>query len=70
MKNICIVCGNEFDAIKSTKKYCSQKCNNEMRRIRYAENKKIQENNLAIIEKNLKLEWGNNYDISNFRYAR
>lgn len=44
MKNICIVCGNEFDAIKSTKKYCSQKCNNEMRRIRYAENKKTQEN--------------------------
>ena len=34
------------------------------------ENKKIQENNLAIIEKNLKLEWGNNYDISNFRNTR
>lgn len=39
MKNICIVCGKEFEAIKSTKKYCSQECNNKARRIRYAENK-------------------------------
>ena len=39
MKNICVVCGKEFEAIKSTKKYCSQECNNKARRIRYAENK-------------------------------
>lgn len=39
MKNICIICGKEFDAIRSTKKYCSQECNNKARRIRYAEHK-------------------------------
>lgn len=39
MKNICAVCGKEFEAIRSTKKYCSQECNNKARRIRYAENK-------------------------------
>ena len=39
MKNICVICGKEFDAIKSTKKYCSQECNNKARRIRYAEQK-------------------------------
>ena len=40
MKNICIICGKEFDAIKSTKKYCSNQCANLARRIRYAEQKK------------------------------
>lgn len=39
MKNICIICGKEFDAIKSTKKYCSQECSNKARRIKYAEKK-------------------------------
>lgn len=39
MKNICIICGKEFDAIRSTKKYCSQECSNTARRIRYAEHK-------------------------------
>lgn len=40
MKNICTVCGKEFEAIKSTKKYCSKECNNQARRIRYAQIKK------------------------------
>ena len=40
MKNICTICGKEFDAIKSTKKYCSTECANLARRIRYAEQKK------------------------------
>ena len=40
MVNTCIICGKEFEAIKSTKKYCSQECNNKARRIRYQENKK------------------------------
>lgn len=39
MKNICVICGKEFDAIKSTKKYCSKECNNMARKIRYAERK-------------------------------
>lgn len=40
MINICVICGKEFEAIKSTKKYCSQDCANEARRIRYNERKK------------------------------
>lgn len=36
VKNICVVCGKEFEALKSTKKYCSIECNNKMRRIKYA----------------------------------
>lgn len=40
MKNICIICGKEFEAIKSTKKYCSKECANQARRIRYAQQKK------------------------------
>ena len=40
MKNICVVCGKEFEAIKSTKKYCSDECRNAARRQRYQENKK------------------------------
>jgi hypothetical protein len=40
MINTCVICGKEFEAIKSTKKYCSQECNNKARRIRYQENKK------------------------------
>lgn len=30
MINKCIVCGKEFEAIKSTKKYCSRSCENKM----------------------------------------
>lgn len=40
MINKCIVCGREFEAIKSTKKYCSIECQNTMRRQKYAEQKK------------------------------
>lgn len=36
MINICVVCGKEFEAIKSTKKYCSKDCENRMRREKYA----------------------------------
>ena len=28
----CVVCGKEFEAQKSTKKYCSTECSNAMRR--------------------------------------
>ena len=34
MTNICTVCQKEFDAIKSTKKYCSDDCMNKARRER------------------------------------
>ena len=37
MINKCIVCEKEFEAQKSTKKYCSKECMNAMRRIKYAE---------------------------------
>ena len=37
MINKCIICGNKFEAIKSTKKYCSIECQNAMRRQKYAE---------------------------------
>lgn len=39
MINKCVVCGKEFEAQKSTKKYCSKECQNAARRIKYAENK-------------------------------
>lgn len=39
MINKCIVCGEEFEAIKSTKKYCSKDCEKAMRRQKYAEKK-------------------------------
>lgn len=41
MINKCVVCGKEFEAIKSTKKYCSNKCQNAMRRQKYAERERI-----------------------------
>ena len=41
MINKCIVCGNEFEAIKSTKKYCSIECQNAMRRQKYAERERM-----------------------------
>lgn len=37
MINKCVICEKEFEAQKSTKKYCSKECMNQMRRIRYAE---------------------------------
>lgn len=39
MINICTVCGKEFEAQKSTKKYCCQECMNKARRIKYANTK-------------------------------
>ena len=33
----CVVCGKEFEAQKSTKKYCSNECLNASRRKKYAE---------------------------------
>ena len=35
MKNICVICNKTFDAIKSTKKYCSNECRNQARREAY-----------------------------------
>lgn len=39
MINKCVVCGKDFEAIKSTKKYCSNDCLNAMRRKKHAEAK-------------------------------
>lgn len=39
MKVKCVICNTEFEAIRSTKKYCSDECNYKARRIR--ENKKV-----------------------------
>lgn len=39
MINTCVICGKKFEAIKSTKKYCSTECSNASRRERYAESK-------------------------------
>ena len=44
MINKCIVCEKEFEAIKSTKKYCSIDCQNAMRRQKYAERERIPKN--------------------------
>lgn len=43
VKVICVVCGKEFESIKSTKKYCSDNCRNEARRIKYAEQQVLKE---------------------------
>ena len=37
---ICVVCGKEFQAQKTTKKYCSKDCENAMRRKKWAERPK------------------------------
>lgn len=39
MINICVICNKEFEAIKSTKKYCSKECENTARRIKYRQAK-------------------------------
>lgn len=39
MKVICKICGIEFEALKSTAKYCSNNCRNKMRRDKYADRK-------------------------------
>ena len=41
MINKCVVCGIDFEAIKSTKKYCSLDCQNAMRRQKYAERERF-----------------------------
>lgn len=51
MKNICVICNKEFDAIKSTKKYCSDDCRNAARRITYANRPKKEKNNFLMPEK-------------------
>lgn len=60
MKVICTVCQKEFEAQKSTKKYCSKECTNAARRKRYAEakakgldphHKKLQEKECLICKK-------------------
>lgn len=54
MKVKCVVCGKDFEAIKSTKKYCSKECMNIARRKRKMENKGnngIQERSCAICGK-------------------
>lgn len=45
MINKCVVCGKEFEAIKSTKKYCSNDCMNTLRRQKYAEREKATKDN-------------------------
>ena len=37
----CVVCGKEFEALRSTKKYCSDDCVNAMRRMKWANREKI-----------------------------
>lgn len=41
MINKCVVCGIDFEAIKSTKRYCSLDCQNAMRRQKYAERERL-----------------------------
>ena len=43
MINICVICGKQFQAVRSTKKYCSSKCNNQARKIRYKQQHKNKE---------------------------
>lgn len=43
MKIICVVCGKEVEAQKSTKKYCSTECMNTARRMRYKEQQESKE---------------------------
>ena len=40
MINKCVICGTEFEAIRSTKKYCSTECKNAAKKIKYYEAKK------------------------------
>ena len=47
----CIVCGKEFEAQKSTKKYCSNDCANAMRRIRWTNRDKIEKKQQLMPEK-------------------
>ena len=40
MELFCIICNQPFEAIKSTKKYCSDNCRNKARRIAYSQKPK------------------------------
>lgn len=51
MKVICQVCGSVFEAIKSTKKYCSNDCRNTARRIAYANKPKEEKEKKLMPEK-------------------
>ena len=47
----CVICGKEFESIKTTKKYCSKECMNEARRINYAQQKQKEMESGIIKEK-------------------
>jgi hypothetical protein len=47
----CVVCGKEFEAIRSTKKYCSQECINASRREKWANREKIKKQSKLMPEK-------------------
>ena len=47
----CIMCGKDFEAQKSTKKYCSNECMNAMRRIRWSQRNKVETEQKLMPEK-------------------
>ena len=53
VKVICSICGKQFQAQRSTKKYCSKQCENAHRRIRYQEAKEagLDPHNMGLKEK-------------------
>lgn len=51
MINKCVFCGNEFEAQKSTKKYCSKNCENKMKYIRQKERKEAEKQGINYNEK-------------------
>ena len=51
MINKCIVCGKSFEAKKTTKKYCSKKCENKMAYIRKKERIKVEKQGINYYEK-------------------
>lgn len=48
---ICVVCGKEFQAQKTTKKYCSKNCENAMRRMKWASRSKEEKEQKLMPEK-------------------
>ena len=49
MELICQECGNKMEAVKSTKKYCSDRCTYDARNRRYRENKSIMSEKVCLI---------------------
>ena len=49
----CVICGKEFESLKSTKKYCSKECENANRRLKYAKAKAegLNPHNMGLKEK-------------------